>query len=284
MKKLLIFSLTLALLAGAGAAWADHVFLNNTLVQSYGYHYTGSPPVGSGYEYTTPLGGSGTPNPGLAGPPFGNKDWYDRIGASLFECYGATLSGSVLTLHTNFGNDTLTDLGAVVADLFIGDKNGVWKSAIALGSQKYTVGNGPSGRFKEVFPIAGTGSYLTSITAYGATYGNIYGGQFDIGVPKDIPVWATSTANVNLATVNWIAHTPTVSDPWNWDVSIDLSILGLTYWSDFTFLWASGTCANDTIEGRWLGSQVPIPGSVLLLGSGLLGLVGLGWRRRKTKV
>jgi hypothetical protein len=29
---------------------------------------------------------------------------------------------------------------------------------------------------------------------------------------------------------------------------------------------------------------VPIPPTVLLMGSGLLGLVGLGWRRRKTKV
>jgi hypothetical protein len=29
-------------------------------------------------------------------------------------------------------------------------------------------------------------------------------------------------------------------------------------------------------------STVPIPPTVLLLGSGLLGLVGLGWRRRKS--
>lgn len=31
-----------------------------------------------------------------------------------------------------------------------------------------------------------------------------------------------------------------------------------------------------------VGSNVPLPPSMLLLGSGLLGLVGLGWRRRKT--
>jgi hypothetical protein len=29
-------------------------------------------------------------------------------------------------------------------------------------------------------------------------------------------------------------------------------------------------------------SPVPLPGSLLLLGSGLLGLMGYGWRRRQT--
>jgi hypothetical protein len=41
----------------------------------------------------------------------------------------------------------------------------------------------------------------------------------------------------------------------------------------FGFEVSSGSCANDTMV-------VPIPGSVLLLGSGILGMLGLGWRRR----
>ena len=43
--------------------------------------------------------------------------------------------------------------------------------------------------------------------------------------------------------------------------------------------------ANDSnwpaLDHFYVGTQVPIPPSAMLLGSGLLGLVGLGWRRRK---
>lgn len=39
---------------------------------------------------------------------------------------------------------------------------------------------------------------------------------------------------------------------------------------------------SRTIDMEYSFGQVPVPPSVLLLGSGLLGLAGLGWRRRKT--
>jgi hypothetical protein len=55
-------------------------------------------------------------------------------------------------------------------------------------------------------------------------------------------------------------------------------------WSDGTLLWTHFTqkCGNDDLMGYRLGTPVPLPPSALLLGSGLLGLVGLGWRRRKS--
>jgi len=50
----------------------------------------------------------------------------------------------------------------------------------------------------------------------------------------------------------------------------------------------SGVDRLDFVNGSghwWLVDNinvVPLPPTALLLGSGLLGLVGLGWRRRKT--
>jgi hypothetical protein len=41
-------------------------------------------------------------------------------------------------------------------------------------------------------------------------------------------------------------------------------------------------CGNDLLMGHIVGSPVRVPPSALLLGTGLLGLVGLRWRRRQT--
>ncbi len=45
-----------------------------------------------------------------------------------------------------------------------------------------------------------------------------------------------------------------------------------------SFHWASGTCANDLIDGN---VPVPEPTTIMLLGSGLLSLGGYGLCRRK---
>lgn len=51
-----------------------------------------------------------------------------------------------------------------------------------------------------------------------------------------------------------------------------------------TISWGTGTCANGLISGIVGGGgnpDVPLPPSVLLLGSGLLGLAGLGYKRKR---
>jgi hypothetical protein len=86
-----------------------------------------------------------------------------------------------------------------------------------------------------------------------------------------VPVEATST-DTTTTTVTW--HYGQVSKDGNNTninntVAIDLSgILGSSH--QFDFVWGTTTCANGPVYG-----EVPICSSVLLLGSGLLGLVGL---------
>jgi hypothetical protein len=63
---------------------------------------------------------------------------------------------------------------------------------------------------------------------------------------------------------------------------IDLSFLidPNTGVNDLTWLHLTYGCGNDNLMGQVPYGSVPLPPSVLLLGSGLVGLVGLGWKRK----
>ena len=64
---------------------------------------------------------------------------------------------------------------------------------------------------------------------------------------------------------------------------IDLSFLVTdpSLGNPLTYLHLTYGCGNDNLMGEIAANTVPIPPSALLLGTGLLGLVGLGWRRRR---
>ncbi len=58
----------------------------------------------------------------------------------------------------------------------------------------------------------------------------------------------------------------------DWHISI--AFQGAAPFTKAEYLWGTGRCGNDIVH------VAPIPGSLLLLGSALLGLVGVGWRKK----
>jgi hypothetical protein len=89
-----------------------------------------------------------------------------------------------------------------------------------------------------------------------------------------------STANASIVGVNANvykdAHSPflfgTPSAPVEWILNVP-GITASTHVDSVTFSFGTESGDNHTV--------VPIPATALLLGSGLLGLVGLGWRRKR---
>jgi hypothetical protein len=186
--------------------------------------------------------------------------WKDVIGdANLFNTFGANLSGSTFTIFTNWNPNKDGSVNAAVktADLFIYKGSNV--------SPDFAI---------QLDMLTGTGnvyanpSYNTSDDIFKGT-GLIYGGKYDQTNPQLAPTQVTS-ANTGSTSVVWTIG----SGGLNNQVDIDLTGLGLS--GPWSFVWGTATCSNDAFS-----NVVPVPASVLLMGSGLLGLLGLGWKRKR---
>jgi hypothetical protein len=210
--------------------------------------------------------------------------WYDIIGGNEYDIskIEVTWNGSevIIDIHTNTsGNRIGTDYVADVAlDL---DQNGVWETGIVLKNDDrsssynvntmYTFGNSNNNHWQISDEYPG-GVYGTN---YDRSNNPNQAGAHD---PYDPPVLLKTTATPisdDSVTVNWEADgSPT-------PYLLTLTLTGVNAggdWNSFDLLWATQTCANDT---QYIQATVPIPGSLLLLGTGILGLGLLGWRRKR---
>jgi hypothetical protein len=197
--------------------------------------------------------------------PYG-ATWTDVIGdPTVYNTMGANWNGSssTLSIFTNWNPGKDGDLVPQVktADLFIYDLSKSTTFAIQLDTKTGT-GN-----------VYGNPTTITtSVDIFKSITSLIYGGQFNQASPSLVPVQGTGGTSMGTTSVAWSS-----TDIFAVNNAVDVNLSGLGLGNDqWSFVWATATCANDVVEGG--GTPVPEPGSMLLLGLGIAGLGVCGRR------
>ena len=281
----LICMVAVVIVLSGSAAWAYNYYYS-PYTQVEGYTGTKGTGGATGTWYTQPIANSGDNSFNIAGAVVtstGSGDTY-------------------LDIYTGWNgtSKTIGEYGAIAADL-----------TLTVGSTTYMVRLDQSQKeLGEFFTVSGSSSYNNSMYYYGGntnpltlgsnsglTYGGLYQTGTSGGKPtgSPVPVWATSNTPTGTTTVTWSSLGSGFTfngNTYNWkgyEVAIDLSKISSAFDTssgtpDFYFLYASATCANSVLSTYPIPVKgIPLPPSALLLGTGLLGLVGLGWRKKKER-
>lgn len=210
---------------------------------------------------------------------YDDQGYGDIIGADTFEIYSmdVTYSGGFMDIiiNTDFYEDASGIYGAEYGDLFISTDG--WDP---YGSDPYEEDyyyNGEDWEF--VFDttagtLFGLPNYTTStIQNYIYLAENVWPSNYTVRDGQEVLYKAGGTAISDSSTVD-VSHAGTGGYI---AYRIDMSSLGDIDGDTIGLKWGQ-TCANDTIEGG-AGAPVPEPATMLLLGSGLIGLAGFGRKK-----
>lgn len=206
------------------------------------------------------------------------SEWLDYIG-DHFDTEGINVNmtgGSItITMYTKFnGLYTHSGYNFYAADLGLDlNLDGTYEYGVVLT-------HGTGGHQDYSAALYKDGTWESSYDVWEGKTGNInFGyGEFYPEPTNNHNAWVKMDGGDYKGEVNINISRNTDTGPWEWTLTIDKDLFDSgDLGNQIGIFWATGTCANDVVEGK---AVVPIPPTILLLGSGLLGF-GLLSRRKK---